>query len=127
MTDRATTFPKLAEQHDRIVITGPPNSGKTTLSGLVSDRPVIHMDDLVPIRRQVELGLEGVGRLERYVLEGCGVPDCLALGLEPDLVVWLDEPFIAPGRLQRRFGERVAAKFWAWAHHQPRGLVVELP
>lgn len=110
-----TTVLGLIGRHDRVAITGPSNAGKTTLSNEVTDRPVIHLDDLRPTRRPHALSaIEAASGLKRYVLEGCAVVDCLARGLEPDLVVWLDEPLIPPGRIQRKWGEDLEARFRAW-------------
>lgn len=101
-------FRQLLTQHQRIAIAGVPGAGKTTLSKLVTDRPVIHTDDYIkdsrgrddwdgcPTRCCVAIPM----RRQPVVLEG--VRATAVLQLMPELhfelhdpftcLIWLDQP-----------------------------------
>ena len=100
-------FPDLLAQYPRILIAGPPRTGKTTLTRQVSDRPVVHTDDWmhhdwadVPA-----LVAEACAGLEAFVLEGVRGPDALRNGgVMVDCVVWLSKPKVQQTVVQRGMG-----------------------
>ena len=96
--------------YDRIVIAGPPKSGKTTLSHQVNDRPVIHADDFVrmPWSEQPDAVIEAVAGKPRWCAEGIAAHRALARGLSPDVVVYLAEPKVPLGRGQLHLADQVA-------------------
>jgi len=87
---------------DRVAITGPPKSGKTTLSGLVTDRPVFHTDDWIDLPwKDIPVAILGATQhLDRFVVEGIQVPRAIKRGLEVDVILVLDEPYIPLSKAQ---------------------------
>lgn len=82
--------------HPRIAIIGGANTGKSTLAKLCTDRPIYHTDDYAHLTwsDQPHYILSEMAHLDRFLIEGFIVPRVLRKGLDIDLVIQLDEPFV---------------------------------
>lgn len=91
-----TSLSSLFTMHPRIAIIGGANTGKSTLAKLCTDRPIYHTDDYahLPWSEQPLCILSEMGDIKRFLIEGFIVPRVLRKGLDVDLVIKLDEPFI---------------------------------
>lgn len=78
----------------RIAICGGPRVGKTTLAGLVTDRPLIHTDGCrrLPWEDQPHAIIEACAPHDRFVVEGVQVARALRKGLQVDVLIWLVRP-----------------------------------
>ncbi len=75
-----------------MALTGGPRTGKTTLAGLVTDRPVIATDDYREIVPWADIPHAIIADAEyrrTYLLEGVQVARALRKGLAVDAVVYL--------------------------------------
>lgn len=80
-------------QHQRIAIAGVPRAGKTTLSTLVKDRPVLHTDDFIGDDwDNVPARVAGKVPLGACVIEGVRALAVAKLLGDVTCVIWLDQP-----------------------------------
>lgn len=87
-------FAHILVDHDRVAIAGGPRSGKTTLSKIVTDRPIFGTDALIGAISWEDAPHEIMRTLAemsgpRWVVEGVQVPRALRKGLAADAVLWL--------------------------------------
>lgn len=80
--------------HARIAIGGGPRTGKTTLAGAVTDRPVLHTDERcgLPWSEQPAALIAACAQHDRFVVEGVQVARALRKGLQIDVLIWLVRP-----------------------------------
>jgi hypothetical protein len=100
-------FTRLLAAHPRVAIAGGPQTGKTTLAKITTDRPVFHSDDFKSFAWEaVPLAmLAGVAGHKTFVIEGVQVARALRKGLVVDAVIYLHRP-----RVERIRGQVVMAK-----------------
>jgi hypothetical protein len=121
------TFAELLAKYPRLVITGAPRTGKTSLALQVTDRPVLHTDDWMhlPWRELPDAVKSESERLPRYVLEGVRAADVLRSGLEVDAVVYLTAPKVEQTELQSNMGKGVATVLAQWAALNPNVPIIQ--
>ncbi len=88
-------FLGILAEHDRVAIVGGPKTGKSTLSGLVTDRPVFGTDILIGVATWADAPHAFIGTctgVPRFVAEGVQVARALRKGLKVDCVIGLREP-----------------------------------
>lgn len=124
-------FLAVLRNHRRVAIAGGPRMGKTTLSRLVRDRPVIGTDEYKKLPwEEVPLQMiADVKDLPAFVIEGVQVPRALRKGLEVDAVVYMTRPKVAsrkPGQISMAKGVWTVFREWRAANpHIP--VFVESP
>lgn len=96
-TNRSKWFKDILSTYKRVAIVGGPNSGKTTLSRLVRDRPVVHTDGFrhyswAAVPEEVIKFVNQHANTKGFVLEGVQAARVLRKGLKVDAVVVLVEP-----------------------------------
>ncbi len=88
-------FAAMLTAYPRLVLCGPPESGKTTRYAAVAhDRPVVYTDDYIGMAWD-DVGPALVAdchSLKSYLLEGVRAPWALRAGLECDAVLWVERP-----------------------------------
>jgi hypothetical protein len=109
-------FRDVLARYKRVAIAGGPGSGKTTLASAVTDRTILHTDDLIHEKWEdvpgiVRLRLAG---LAAFVVEGVQVPRALRRGLEVDAVVWLRSAKVPLTPGQRTMAKAVGTVFEQW-------------
>lgn len=120
-------FQELLAQYPRILIAGPPRTGKTSLTRQVSDRPVIHTDDWMHHDWEDVPAMVGAAcaKLGAFVLEGVRGPDALRKGgVNVECVVWLSKPKVQQTPLQRAMGVGVHTVLEQWAALHPEVPIV---
>ena len=110
---RERTLTQALEQHARIAVAGGPNTGKSTLVQVVTDRDLIHTDAWKGELWDLQPGLiiAACAPLARFVVEGCQVPRALRKGLEVDCLIWLRNPVAERTDKQKAFGKGVTTVF----------------
>ena len=100
---------ELLAKYPRLGITGPPHSGKTSLSALVTDRPVIHCDNLIDGLRwdDIPSAIIQACYASPLLVEGCQVPRAVRAGLKLDAILCLTEPFTELTPKQRAFAKGI--------------------
>lgn len=122
----APWFDELLRKYNRLAIAGGPHVGKTTLARLVTDRPVVHTDDLMHLDWDTvpPAIIVACATHERFVVEGVQVPRALRKGLTVDAVVWLDRPHTPLSKGQAAMSKGVLNVFCQWRALNPRAVVV---
>lgn len=122
---RETRLANVLGEFNRVAICGGPHTGKTTLSGLIKDRPVFHTDDLksLPWADVPDALIERVQHLERFAIEGVQVPRALRRGMVIDAVIFLDEVMGTPNH---SMAKAVNTVFRDWRRANP-GVYVTSP
>lgn len=120
----------LLSRYDRIVIAGGPNTGKTTLCASITDRPVLHTDELigaVPWADVPETLIEIADSEPRYVLEGVQAARALRKGLRPQVVVYLNRQRVALNPRQAGMKKAVRTVFdeYLLMHRTPDVEILE--
>lgn len=122
------------KRYKRIAICGGPRAGKTPLSNLIEDRPVVHTDDYMHHAYLEAPGpiVDFCKRQTRFVLEGVQGPRCLRgsteqqrAPLEVDAVIWLDTPpgtTLTTGQETQRKG--IVTIFEGWERKNPTVAVI---
>lgn len=103
--------------YKRIAVTGPPGSGKTTLTEDVDDdRPVIHTDDWkhIPWSYQPHKILKALEGLDSFVVEGIAVPRLLKRDLKIDLLIILQEPRVVITDAQEKLWNNMVPTLSMW-------------
>ena len=87
------TLPDLSA-YNKVGICGGPKTGKTTLSGQINDRPVLHTDDAMdrPWADQPEIWIGATKELPRFCIEGVQVARAMRKGLQLDCLIVLCTP-----------------------------------
>ncbi len=91
---RVKALRALLAENKKLAIVGGPDTGKTELAGLVTDRPVIHTDDWLDMlfANVPDAVIEECEKHESFVLEGnIQAARCLRRGLAIDAVIFLDD------------------------------------
>jgi hypothetical protein len=86
------SFADILSRYPRVAIIGGANTGKTSLSVSVQDRPVIHSDAYIKrgdYRASAQLTLDAAAGRPSYVVEGVTAALAMRYGLEVDAVVHL--------------------------------------
>lgn len=103
-------------QYKRVAVAGGPKTGKSTLAAGVTDRPVIHTDDVkheqwenVPF-----VCIARVKDLDSFLIEGVQVPRCLRKGMVVDAVIWLSKAKATRTQGQQTMAQAVATVFDDW-------------
>ncbi len=122
MVDFQERFAELLRSYPRIAIAGGPRMGKSTLSGLITDRPVIGTDAYkgnVPIEDIPQRMIADVGHLPTFLIEGVWVARALRKGMQVDAVVYMTRPKVArlPGQVAMAKG--ILKTFREWRHKNP--------
>lgn len=109
-------FRAVLAKYKRVAIAGGPRTGKSSLANVVTDRTVLHTDDLMDERWEdvpavVRLRLAGN---PSFVVEGVQVPRALRRGLEVDAVVWLGSAKVPLTPGQRTMAKAVGTVFEQW-------------
>lgn len=114
-------FAEALAKYARIAIAGGPRVGKTTLTGRVTDRPVIHTDDTMsePWEQQPFIAIERCRPHASFVIEGVQVPRALRKGLVVDAVLWLDQALAPVTPRQASMGKGVLSVFAGWRAANP--------
>jgi hypothetical protein len=118
----APTLEEVLAKYNRVAVTGTPRAGKTTLSGAIADRPVVHTDPN-DLRELYPEGVDwsqtqevwdaapafiaqAVSGRDRFVVEGVSVARALRRGLEVDAVIVMVDPLIeqSPGQAAMGLG-----------------------
>ncbi len=145
---RADRFRQLLAEHQRIAIAGVPGAGKTTLSGLATDRLVFHTDDYIETEADKRAGRrrswEDVPRAVAVELPWklpCVVEGVRALSVLTEfdnlypgeskpftLVIWLDQPHesVRYTPEQERAAKGRRTNFAKWLKANPCAKVVRL-
>jgi len=102
--------------YKRVAIAGGPKVGKTWLSAGVTDRPVIHTDDVMGEQWENVpfVCIQRAKGLESFVIEGVQVPRCLRKGMVVDAVIWLSRPKAQRTPGQEAMAKAVASVFEDW-------------
>jgi hypothetical protein len=88
----AISFADILSRYPRVAIVGGANTGKSTLSASVADRPVIHSDDFIvegDYRASANGTLSAASGQASYVVEGVTAALAMRYGLQVDAVVHL--------------------------------------
>lgn len=122
----ASRLRDMLKAHARVAVVGAPKTGKTTLTAQVTDRPVIHADDLIPLgwsEASAELAQKCNAIAGPMCVEGVSVPRALRKGLRVDAVLLLSQPFTphTPGQAAMAKGVRTVWDEW---HAANPGVVV---
>ncbi len=104
----------------RIAIAGGPRVGKTTLGlrlhELLPERRLLHTDDLIDRMSWSEVSDFIVRDLagDPWIVEGVRVAHALRKGLQADLVIWLDRPWVplTPGQASMSKAVRTVYEEW---------------
>ncbi len=126
-------FKTILAKYPRIALTGGPSVGKTTLSGIVADRPVFHSDDFKHYDwSQASAVMAAAVNLQPgpLVVEGVAVPRALRKGMLIDAVVLLRKPRMkqATGQISMTKGIFTVLEQWRLEHldipiiSPPRGI-----
>jgi hypothetical protein len=104
--------------HPRVAIVGRPDCGKSKLAEKCAGyREVIHTDDF----KHIDYSLLGVAisgycsSKTSFLLEGVRAAHALRAGLEVDVAIWLDTPFVdepSPGQIAIGKGARTVWDQW---------------
>lgn len=116
-------FAEVLAMYPRVVITGAPRTGKTSLSLQVRDRPVLHTDDwmhLAEWRDLPEMVKVEAEKLPLFVIEGVRAADVLRSGLVADAVIVLDVPKVVQTDRQEAMGTGVETVLAQWAAANPK-------
>lgn len=123
LTLNATAFLTLLSRYRRIGIVGAPKAGKTTLTALVTDRPVIHTDDWIDAG-WADAPLKVIEAITSpdapFVVEGVIVPRAVRKGLQLDALLFLPTPL---AQLNARQVAMVIAQLTVLESMSPRPLV----
>lgn len=86
---------ELLGEFPKIGIIGPPHTGKTSLSYLVKERPVIHTDSFInePWSEVPYSIIKTVKPLDSFLIEGMQVPRAMRKGLPLDCILFLPHIF----------------------------------
>lgn len=104
----------------RIAIAGGPRVGKTTLGlrlhELLPERRLLHTDDLIDRMAWSEVSDFIVRDLagDPWIVEGVRVVHALRKGLEADLVIWMDRPWVPLTPGQASMSKAVGTVFAEW-------------
>ena len=111
---------------DKILITGPPRSGKTTLAQQHSHPNTIHTDDYKYLSWQAQLQILRLkaDELDSWLIEGIQGPRLLRKGLEPDLVIWLSKPHQLLTKKQSALAKGMEKIFKEWLKNKPQHVEV---
>ncbi len=103
-------------RYPRVAVTGGPKSGKTSICTGVTDRFVLHTDDLIEEKWEDVPGIVRLRLADKasFVVEGVQVPRALRRGLVVDAVVWMRsaKTSLTPG--QRTMAKAVGTVFEQW-------------
>lgn len=126
MKEAHSWFNDILKKYKRIAIAGVPKAGKTTLSKLVHDRPVIHTDDhMDKLWADAPTAInEAVSEHDSWVCEGIQVGRCLRKGLKPDVVIWMEHPRIALKPNQKSMAKGCKTIFNDWQAAKPSNIFV---
>ena len=114
------TLTELLAEHPRLLISGVPKAGKTTLCLDVTDRPVYHTDDYKHHPwDDAPRHLADAVRGSAWVVEGIRALAVLRHGVEADAAVWLPTPLATYTPGQARFADTRRAAFERWAADPP--------
>lgn len=114
-------FKRVFDQFQRVAIAGAPKVGKTTLSNMVTDRPILRTDD----HRQGDWSKNSEGVMITVnstpgplVIEGVRVPHALRKGMKVDAVIYLTQPKAEQTSKQISMGKACRTVFneWRFAH-----------
>lgn len=131
-------FQQLLSQYARIAIVGGPDTGKSTLAAVATDREVISSDDWLPGQRRHNPALDWsaqsldmvrvCSRLSRFVFEGVRAAHALRKGLQVDAVVCRWRPWLPLTTEQAAMAKGISEKvFPGWlALNAGRVPVIEL-
>lgn len=113
---RLSVLRTLQSHHARIAIVGGPRTGKSTLAGLVEDRPVIRTDNFRHIEwSQVPAAIiERCKGLERFIIEGVQAARALRSGLVVDAVIYLDSAACERTDNHRNMAKGIESIFREW-------------
>lgn len=121
------TLTELLAKYPRLVITGAPRTGKTSLTLQVTDRPVIHTDDwlTLPWRNVPEPVKVEAEKHASFVVEGVRAPDVLRHGLEVDAVLYLKTPKVEQTPEQINMGKGIDTVLAQWAELNPNIPIIQ--
>jgi uncharacterized protein len=120
------TFAEVLAKYPRLVITGAPRTGKTSLALQVNDRPVLHTDDWMhlPWRELPDAVKVEAEKFTTFVLEGVRAADVIRNGLDVDAVVYLTDPKVEQTELQANMGKGVATVLAQWSALNPNVPII---
>lgn len=127
------------ESHPRVAIGGGPKSGKTTVfAALCHDRPTVHTDDYIQESKgtvaeraaawkaAAELAVVECVKHAAFIVEGVRVTRVLQLGVEVDVLVWLDKPLMPLTKGQETMRKGCETKLEALMAEMPQLKVVRI-
>jgi dephospho-CoA kinase len=100
----------------RVAIVGGPRTGKTTLSGRVTDREVLHTDTFreLPQDQQSSAVIAALAGRDRFVVEGVLAARALRKGLEVDVVIYCETERAEVSNRQRGMAKAVRTVMRDW-------------
>ncbi len=132
--NRKAWFQDILKKYDRVAICGVVNGGKTTLSRLVRDRPVIHTDSFMNVtwedapNKIFEMVVRSIEHDDKkFVVEGIQVPRTLRKGLEVDVVLWLNVPLEENSTRQNGMSKGSKTVLDEWREKNPKVPVLIAP
>jgi hypothetical protein len=136
--ERKLAFAALLEAHPRVAIGGGPKSGKTTFAALCHDRPTVHTDDYIQESKgtvaeraaawkaAAELAVVECSKHAAFLVEGVRVTRVLKLGVEVDVLVWLETPLMPLTKGQETMRKGCETKLEALMAEMPQLKVVRI-
>ncbi len=115
-------FFEFLQQYRRIAIAGGPKTGKTTLADTSTPGGprIIHTDEIeAPWAELPDLIVEECRNSAAYVVEGVQVGRALRKGLNPEVVVYLNQPFGQLTKGQASMSRGCATIFRSWLDTGP--------
>lgn len=107
----------IMQKYGRVGIAGGPRTGKTTLSGKITDRRVIGTDSYkdMPWEDIPHRMIADVADDQAYLIEGVMVGRALRKGLPLDALIYLDQPMVEQKKGQVSMGKGVHTILSDWA------------